>query len=68
MPRIRSAGSISFGGVEYPSIEGLVEVPSEALASLAHHGLLAEDEAGEPQPEARRRGRPPKAQAEDAEG
>lgn len=33
------AGSVSFGGKEYPVKKGIVEVPEEAVAALAAHGF-----------------------------
>lgn len=64
MIRFLSEGSISWRGVEYPSLNGIVEVPNEAAAELAYHGVtLAPDDEEEPAAEPKRRGRPPKVAA-----
>ena len=33
------AGSVSFGGVEYPVVDGVVDVPGEAAVELLSHGF-----------------------------
>ena len=33
------AGSISFDGVEYPVVDGVVDVPDEAAVELVSHGF-----------------------------
>lgn len=72
MARFLSEGSVSFGGVTYASIDGVVEVPTEAVSVLMDHGLKpfvepeisgASEEGGDDESEKlpeKRRGRPPK--------
>lgn len=38
-----NAGSVSFAGKEYAAKKGVVEVPEEAVASLAAHGFTRVD-------------------------
>lgn len=75
MPRFVSAGSISWAGIEFKPVDGVVEVPPQAAADLAAHGLREVVEGtlttvvvtgGLPVP--KRRGRPPKIRPEATAG